>query len=255
MSIFGQGALGIKVAAHRGPLLAAGESWSPALLSAEPRGISHRVIAHYILNASKTRGAPRTIPPAISAQPFCFRPAVVFVTLLRPPRGILARARWAAEHPSNRNYTPRERWPTRKSLERMNLLYLLLCYAIIKTECGAGRKEMMVFTQRSRLVGAAVRGANYVSKIRKRLRCKSNCAGPSSFTSACLYKWVLPKTMSRFTLRVEQLNAPSKNSESAEIHSHPWLLVNMTDGFQMSLKTRSFDFVVLIWWTNTSVAE
>lgn len=30
----------------------------------------------------------------------------------------------------------------------MNLLYLLLCYAIIKTEDGAEQKEMMVFTQR-----------------------------------------------------------------------------------------------------------
>lgn len=40
------------------------------------------------------------------------------------------------------------RRPTRKSLVRMNLLYLLLCYAIIKTEDGAAQKEMMVFTQR-----------------------------------------------------------------------------------------------------------
>lgn len=48
----------------------------------------------------------------------------------------------------------------------MNLLYLLLCYAIIKTEDGAGQKEMMVFTQRSRLASE--------SELFKKKRCEGS---------------------------------------------------------------------------------
>lgn len=44
-------------------------------------------------------------------------------------------------------------------------MYLLLCYAIIKTEDGAGQKEIMVFTQHTeseRLYRDAVRGENNI---------------------------------------------------------------------------------------------
>lgn len=88
---------------------------------------------------------------------FLFSSCCCCVTFLRPPsprRINHSRARRRGR-----------RWPTRKSLERMNLLYLLLCYAIIKTEDGAGQKEIMVFTQHTeseRLYRDAVRGENNI---------------------------------------------------------------------------------------------
>lgn len=76
-------------------------------------------------------------------QPFGFPPPVSHLSVL--PQ------RFTADSPRSIHQTAARRRgrrrPTRKSLGRMNLLYLLLCYAIIETEECAGQKEMMVFTQ------------------------------------------------------------------------------------------------------------
>lgn len=87
----------------------------------------------------------------IAPQPFCFLPVVVLSHPSVLPRCFSSDSLCCAPLIKPESVS-RERRATRKSLERINLLYLLLCYAIIKTEHSAGQKEIMVFTQRSRLV-------------------------------------------------------------------------------------------------------
>lgn len=77
-------------------------------------------------------------PPVISPQPFAFLPVVVLSNRSVPPPPVF------------QDHSSTQRRATRKSLKRINLLYLLLCYAIIKTEHGAGQKEIMVFAQHGR---------------------------------------------------------------------------------------------------------
>lgn len=108
--------------------------------------------------------------PVISPQPSCFLPVVVLSLSSVLPR------RFGSDSPRRINHSGARRRgrrrPTRKSLERMNLLYLLLCYAIIKTEDGAGQKEIMVFTQHRRVRAAvrdAVRGENNIRPADRRV--------------------------------------------------------------------------------------
>lgn len=116
----------------------------------------------------------------ISAQPFCFLPVVV---LSHP--SVLPR-RSGSDSPRRINQTGARRRgrrrPTRKSLEWMNLLYLLLCYAIIETDDGAGQKEMMVFTQHRR-PALRVRAAQKETSQRPDQTCLLASAGPSAVSS------------------------------------------------------------------------